>query len=77
VKRVVSPHTYAAYSRLRAAEFTHLVTHLRESLDEAVGRLKQARAMDDVARAQAEIEVLEKILQYVDEGEALARKLAK
>jgi hypothetical protein len=77
VKRVVSPHTYAAYARLRAAEFTHLVTHLRESRDEAVDTLKRARTMDEVARAQAEVEVIEKILQYVDEGETLARKLAK
>lgn len=75
MKRIQAWQAYSAYSRLRAAEFAHLVTHLRESRDEALDCLKHARTMDAVARCQAEVEVLETILRYVDQGEELARKM--
>lgn len=77
MKRVQSAQVFQAYSRLRAAEFAHLVTHLRESQAEQLDSLRRARAMDDVARIQGQLEVIDKILQYVAEGEDLARKLLK
>jgi hypothetical protein len=63
-----------AFSRLRAAEFTKLIEYIEAARDEELGSLKSARAMDDVARSQAGIEVLEKILKYVKDGESLAVK---
>jgi hypothetical protein len=59
------------YSRLRAADFTQLVIHLRESKDAALDNLTRARDIHDVARLQGEIDVLKAILLYIDEGEKL------
>lgn len=66
-----------AFARLRAVEFSSLTTYLRESRDEELDALKRARCMDDVARSQTAVDVLEQILRYVAEGEALAAKYQK
>ena len=66
-----------AFARLRAVEFNHLTTYLRASRDEELESLKRARSMDEMARTQASIEVLEQILMYVEQGETLATKYQK
>jgi hypothetical protein len=66
-----------AFARLRAAEFNNLTTYLRESRDEELESLKRARNLDDMARSQSAIDVIEQVLKYVAEGETLATKYQK
>lgn len=61
-----------AFARLK--DSTPLMTYLTESKQEAMDKLVDARSMDDAARQQAEIGVIEQILKYVREGEVLAAK---
>ncbi|TDN70417.1 hypothetical protein [Paraburkholderia sp. BL10I2N1] len=60
-----------AYARLQHADFAALVAHLRESSAEHCKTLKRARESYDVAFSQGQIDILETILQFIEEGENL------
>lgn len=64
-------HALHAYSRLRAPDFAKLVEHLRDSRSAALEQLTRTREMYDVAHLQGELDVMNSLLQYIEEGENL------